>query len=203
MKRISLGIAFAAFALFISGQTVAPQPVVVDSTATSTVKQDNGAGRRHRPRRPQFTAEQMTKTMTEIMGLDEKQTAEVEKLNKKYSKLIEGLRPRGEGHRGEAGEGHRGGRGGGMGGHRGGMGGHGGGMGGMFNRGDGPNPEFIAHILEMVNDEQEAYDKKLKKILNEEQMETYTESIKQHFASQWMVKEFLMRQSEQTPPAQQ
>lgn len=89
-----------------------------------------------------------------------------------------------------------------MGGHRGGMGGHGGGMGGMFNRGEGPNPEFIAYILEMVNDEQEAYDKKLKKILNEEQMETYTESIKQHFASQWMVKEFLMRQSEQEQPAQ-
>lgn len=82
------------------------------------------------------------------------------------------------------------------------MGGHRGGMGGMFNRGEGPNPEFIAYILEMVNDEQEAYDKKLKKILNEEQMETYTESIKQHFASQWMVKEFLMRQSEQEQPTQ-
>lgn len=227
MKRLSLSTAFAAIALFVTAQTVSPDttqfdpqlppppPEAFQGDSLAPPPPPQGNRQRRGPRRPRFTAEQMTTTMTEVLGLDEKQAKEVEKLNKKNSTLIEGFRrqrpdsingeargPRGGGHRGMRG---MGGPGGGM--PPGGMGGGmpGGGMppegmgGGMGFRGNRPSREdFEARLIQMGED-QEKYDKKLAKILNDEQMETYTESIKQHFASQWMMKEFLYGPQQAAP----
>ncbi len=159
-----------------------------------------------------ITHEQMTEKMVSELQLNEKQTKKVTKLNKKYKTLIEGERlqsgepgsgmqkERPQGQRPQSGNrpsgrpsggGSMGGRGGGFGGgFGGGMAGHGGGMqggprGGMPQGGPGEQNSYD------YDKQQAKYDKKIKKILSDEQYEGYLK-LKPQFASQRRIREFLM-----------
>ena len=166
-----------------------------------------------RPRMKKMTHEQMTAKMVRELKLDEKQTKKVTKLNKKYKKLIEGDSQEGQGgQRPPMGQGRPGGNhggggqpggggfgggmpGGGMGGPGGG-GGFGGGMpggGGMGGPGGGMPPgEGGSQQTSYNYDKQQTnYDKKLGKILTDEQYEGYLK-LKPQFYSQRRIREFLM-----------
>ena len=127
--------------------------------------------------RPQrLTVAEVNTKMQEELKLDAAQLKEVEKLNKKYSSLYEGMSMGG-------GAGMGGGRpggapmgGGGMGMDMGGGGGApmGGGMGGNSNSVRfTPSQTTPEHLAKKQQIQQEAYEKKLKKILTEEQYATY------------------------------
>jgi hypothetical protein len=161
-----------------------------------------------------LTQEQMTKKMVSELKLDEKQTKKVTKLNKKFKTLIEGeqqdnmkgQRPpmgqgRPDGNRGggrPSGGGFGGGMPGGGMGSPGGAGGFGGGMGGPGGGGmqGGPSGMPPGEGAQQQNSydydkQQTKYDKKIRKILTEEQYEGYLK-LKPQFYSQRKIREFLM-----------
>ena len=133
-----------------------------------------GGPQGQRPQR--LTVDQVNTKMQEELKLDEAQMKEVTKLNKKYSSLYEGMSMGGGGGFG----GGRPGGGGGapMGGGGGGdFGGGGGGMGGGMGNANGvrftPSQTTPEQLAKKQQIQQEAYEKKLKKILSEEQYATY------------------------------
>ncbi len=223
MKRFSLTTAIAAIALLVQAQAVVPDTVAPGEMPPPPPEQNDQQHQRpHRPRHPRFTVEQMTNTMVEVLGLNEKQAKNVAKLNEKYSTLIEGPKPDkakakdGDNKRPDMPQGGR--PGGGMGGHGGpggGMGGPGGGGPGMGGPGMGgpggqggpgmggpgmgmmPRSQDFEDKLIKMSEDQEKYDKKLKKILKGDQMDTFVESVKPHFASQWMLSEFILNGNQQ------
>ena len=162
-----------------------------------------------------MTQKQMTEKMICELKLDEKQAKKVTKLNKKFKTLIEGEQqdnmkgqrpPMGQGRP----DGNRGGGrpsgggfggdmpGGGMGGP-GGAGGFGGGMGGRGGggmqggpRGGMPPGEGGQQQASYDYDKQQTkYDKKIRKILSDEQYEGYLK-LKPQFYSQRRTRDFLM-----------
>ena len=156
-----------------------------------------------RPQRmKRITQEQMTKKMVSELKLDEKQTKKVTKLNKKFKKLIEGEQPdKAKGQRPPMGQGrpggnHGGGAPGGMGGpggggFGGGMGGPGGG-GGMQGgpRGSMPPGGESQQASYNYDKQQLKYDKKLRKLLSDDQYEGYLK-LRPEFHSQRRIREFL------------
>ena len=164
-------------------------------------------GENTRPQRKQrITHEQMTEKMVADLKLDAKQTKQVTKLNKKFKTLIEGSQPQGKpGQRPPMGQGGRpsGGMGGpgGVGGF-GGAGGFGGGMpgGGMGGPGGGMQggprggmpPGGAGQTSEYDYEKQQAkYDKKMRKLLSDEQYDGYLK-LKPQFASQRRIRDFLI-----------
>ena len=161
-----------------------------------------GATAQMRPQR--ITQEQMTKKMVSELKLDEKQTKKVTKLNKKFKKLIEGEQPdKAKGQRPPMGQGrpggnHGGGAPGGMGGPGG--GGFGGGMGapdGGFGggmqggpRGSMPLGGESQQASYNYDKQQLKYDKKLRKLLSDDQYEGYLK-LRPEFHSQRRIREFL------------
>ncbi|WP_288281102.1 hypothetical protein [uncultured Prevotella sp.] len=154
------------------------------------------------PKRKHVSYEQMTALMTKELQLDAKQQKKVAKLNKKYKTLIEGEeRKTPERQRPDMGDMPQGGPDGGFGGGGDfGGGGFGGGMpgempcgrGGMGRPMGGGMPGGQAAEKSYDYDKkQQIYDKAIKKILSESQMQGY-EKIKPQFASQRRVKEFLL-----------
>ena len=166
-----------------------------------------------RPQRmKRITQEQMTRRMVRELMLDEKQTKKVTKLNKKFKKLIEGEQqdnmkgrrpPMGQGrpggnHGGGApggmgvpgGGGFGGGSfgGGGFGGGRGGPGGGGGMQGGP--RGSMPPGGESQQASYNYDKQQLKYDKKLRKLLSDDQYEGYLK-LRPEFHSQRRIREFL------------
>ena len=158
-----------------------------------------------RPQRmKRITQEQMTKKMVSELKLDEKQTKKVTKLNKKFKKLIEGEQPdKAKGQRPPMGQGrpggnHGGGAPGGMGGPGG--GGFGGGMGapdGGFGggmqggpRGSMPPGGESQQASYNYDKQQLKYDKKLRKLLSDDQYEGYLK-LRPEFHSQRRIREFL------------
>ena len=163
-----------------------------------------------RPQRmKRITQEQMTRRMVRELMLDEKQTKKVTKLNKKFKKLIEGEQQDNmKGQRPPMGQGRPGGNhgggapGGGMGGPRGGgfgggsfgsgMGGPGGGGGMQGGPGGGMPPGEGSQQQASYNyDKQQLkYDKKLRKLLSDDQYEGYLK-LRPEFHSQRRIREFL------------
>ncbi len=205
MISLILGIMLTSGAM---AQDTLPEP---PSAASDSQQQQEDEHARPQ-REPRFTHEQMTEKMIAELKLDEKQTKKISKLNKKYKTLIEGSQPMGmPGQRPPMEKGSRpsgGGFGGGMpGGGMGGPGGMGGGMsGGMGDRGgmgrgmggdmQGPRGGMPSggpgRSSEYDYDkQQEKYDKKIRKLLSDEQYEGYLE-LKPQFASQRRIREFLM-----------
>ena len=131
--------------------------------------------------RPQrLTVDQVNTRMQEELKLDEAQMKQVVKLNKKYSSLYEGMAMGGVGGFG-GGRPMGGGGGAPMGGGGGGdFGGGGGGMGGGMGNANSvrftPSQTTPEQLAKKQQIQQEAYEKKLKKILSAEQYATY-ESI--------------------------
>lgn len=133
-----------------------------------------GGPQGQRPQR--LTVDQVNTKMQDELKLDEAQMKEVAKLNKKYSSLYEGMAMSGGG-------GFGGGRpmgggapmGGGGGGDFGGGGGAGmgGGMGNANSVRFTPSQTTPEQLAKKQQIQQEAYEKKLKKILSEEQYATY------------------------------
>lgn len=126
--------------------------------------QDNDV-KKMAPRMKPFTVEDANTYMAQELHLDEKQLKKVKKLNKKYTTLIEGEKPKMpegmvKGHIG-GGKGFQGGRAPG-GGPNGGFPGHG---------PDGGSPGGVSSVD--YDAQQKSYDKKLKKILDEEQYSGY------------------------------
>lgn len=169
------------------------------ATAQSTGETQRADGpsdmamRPHRMKR--LTQEQMTQKMIDELKLDEKQTQKVTKLNKKFKKLIEGEQPDNmKGQRPPMGQGRPGGNrgGGGMhGGGFGGMGGPGGGFGGGMGGPGGMPPGGGSQQASYDYDkQQEKYDKKIRKLLTDNQYESYLK-LKPEFHSQRRVREFL------------
>lgn len=162
-----------------------------------------------RPQRmKRITQEQMTRRMVRELMLDEKQTKKVTKLNKKFKKLIEGEQQDNmKGRRPPMGQGRPGGNqgggapGGGMGGpggggfgggsFGGGMGGPGGG-GGMQGgpRGSMPPGGESQQASYNYDKQQLKYDKKLRKLLSDDQYEGYLK-LRPEFHSQRRIREFL------------
>lgn len=150
------------------------------------------------PKRKHISYEQMTALMTKELQLNAKQQKKVAKLNKKYKTLIEGEeRKAPERQRPDMGDMPQGGPDGGFGGggdfggggFGGGMPGGGGGMGRPM--GGGMSGGQAAEKSYDYDKKQQKYDKAIKKILSESQMQGY-EKIKPQFASQRRVKEFLL-----------
>jgi hypothetical protein len=165
-----------------------------------------------RPQRmKRITQEQMTRRMVRELMLDEKQTKKVTKLNKKFKKLIEGEQQDNmKGQRPPMGQGRPGGNqgggapGGGMGGPGGGgfgggssgggmQGGPGGGGGMQGGPGGGMPPGEGSQQQASYNyDKQQLkYDKKLRKLLSDDQYEGYLR-LKPQFYSQRRIREFLL-----------
>ena len=168
-----------------------------------------------RPQRmKRITQEQMTRRMVRELMLDEKQTKKVTKLNKKFKKLIEGEQQDNmKGQRPPMGQGRPGGNqgggapGGGMGGPGGGGFGGGGFGGGSFGGGMGgpggggmqggpgggmPPGEGSQQQASYNYDKQQLkYDKKLRKLLSDDQYEGYLR-LKPQFYSQRRIREFLL-----------
>ena len=189
--------------------------MMLSGSAMAQESQPNGQNSKGmRPKRVRMTQEQMTEKMVSDLKLDEKQTKKVAKLNKKFKTLIEGEQqdnmkgqrpPMGQGRP----DGNRGGgrpSGGGFGGGMpgGGMGGPGGagGFGGMGGRGGGgmqggprggmPPGEGSQQQASYDYDKQQTkYDKKIRKILSDEQYEGYLK-LKPQFYSQRRTRDFLM-----------
>ena len=134
-----------------------------------------GGPQGQRPQR--LTVDQVNTKMQEELKLDEAQMKEVAKLNKKYSSLYEGMAMSGGGGFG-GGRPMGGGGGAPMGGGGGGdFGGGGGGMGGGMGNANSvrftPSQTTPEQLAKKQQIQQEAYEKKLKKILNEEQYANY------------------------------
>ena len=133
-----------------------------------------GGPQGQRPQR--LTVDQVNTKMQEELKLDEAQMKEVAKLNKKYSSLYEGMAMSGGGGFG-GGRPMGGGGGAPMGGGGGGdFGGGGGGMGGGMGNASvrfTPSQTTPEQLAKKQQIQQEAYEKKLKKILNEEQYANY------------------------------
>ncbi len=132
-----------------------------------------GGPQGQRPQR--LTVDQVNTKMQEELKLDEAQMKEVAKLNKKYSSLYEGMAMSGGGGFGGGrpmGGGGGAPMGGGGGGDFGGGGGMGGGMGNASVRFT-PSQTTPEQLAKKQQIQQEAYEKKLKKILNEEQYANY------------------------------
>ena len=149
-----------------------------------------GAMAQMRPQR--ITQEQMTRRMVRELMLDEKQTKKVTKLNKKFKKLIEGEQQDNmKGQRPTMGQGRPGGNHGG-GAPGGGMGGPGGGGGMQGGPGGGMPPGEGSQQQASYNyDKQQLkYDKKLRKLLSDDQYEGYLR-LKPQFYSQRRIREFL------------
>ena len=158
-----------------------------------------------RPQRmKRITQEQMTRRMVRELMLDEKQTKKVTKLNKKFKKLIEGEqqdnmkgqrppmgqgRPGGNQGGGAPGGGMGGPGGGGFGGGMGGPGGGGGGMQGGPRSGMPPSGESQQASYN-YDKQQLKYDKKLRKLLSDDQYEGYLK-LRPEFHSQRRIREFL------------
>lgn len=140
--------------------------------------QDNDV-KKMAPRMKPFTVEDANAYMAQELHLNEKQLKKVKKLNKKYTTLIEGEKPKmPEGMvkgRISGGKGFQGGGapGGGPNGGFPGGGPNGGGPGGGPNGGGFPGhgPGGVSSVD--YDAQQKSYDKKLKKILNEEQYSGY------------------------------
>ena len=152
-----------------------------------------GATAQMRPQR--ITQEQMTKKMVSELKLDEKQTKKVTKLNKKFKKLIEGEQPdKAKGQRPPMGQGRPGGMGGpGGGGFGGGMGAPDGGFGGGMQggpRGSMPPGGESQQASYNYDKQQLKYDKKLRKLLSDDQYEGYLK-LRPEFHSQRRIREFL------------
>lgn len=148
------------------------------------------------PKMKHLTVDSVNRYMAEHLQLTAKQEKQVRKLNAQYAEVIEGKHPDG---RGPAAGGNRqppqGGRGqdghGGMGGP--GMGGPGD-MGGPGMRGPGGESSSSgsqSDPFEELEKKQAKYEKKLAKILTEQQYAGY-EKIKPSFASQRMNSDFLL-----------
>lgn len=133
-------------------------------------------GENTRPQRKQrITQEQMTEKMVADLKLDAKQTKQVTKLNKKFKTLIEGSQPQGKpGQRPPMGQGGR---------PSGGM--QGGPRGGMPPGGAGQTSEYD------YEKQQAKYDKKIRKLLSDEQYDGYLQ-LKPQFASQRRIRDFLI-----------
>jgi hypothetical protein len=173
---------------------------------------DGQESRVMRPKRVRMTQEQMTEKMVSDLKLDEKQAKKVTKLNKKFKTLIEGEQqdnmkgqrpPMGQGRPdgnlgggrpgggfgggmpsgGMGGPGGAGGFGGSMGGRSGGM--QGGPHGGMPPTGNQQQSSYD------YDKQQTKYDKKIRKILSDEQYEGYSK-LKPQFYSQRRIREFLL-----------
>lgn len=134
-----------------------------------------GGQQGQRPQR--LTVAQVNTKMQEELKLDAAQLKEVEKLNKKYSSLYEGMSMGGGAGMG-GGRPMGGGGGAPMGGGGGGdFGGGGGSMGGGMGNANGvrftPSQTTPEQLAKKQQIQQEAYEKKLKKILSEEQYATY------------------------------
>jgi hypothetical protein len=132
-----------------------------------------GGPQGQRPQR--LTVDQVNTKMQEELKLDEAQMKEVAKLNKKYSSLYEGMAMSGGGGFG-GGRPMGGGGGAPMGGGGGGDFGGGGGMGGGMGNANvrfTPSQTTPEQLAKKQQIQQEAYEKKLKKILNEEQYANY------------------------------
>ena len=158
-----------------------------------------------RPQRmKRITQEQMTRRMVRELMLDEKQTKKVTKLNKMFKKLIEGEqqdnmkgqrppmgqgRPGGNQGGGAPGGGMGGPGGGGFGGGMGGPGGGGGGMQGGPRSGMPPSGESQQASYN-YDKQQLKYDKKLRKLLSDDQYEGYLK-LRPEFHSQRRIREFL------------
>jgi hypothetical protein len=189
--------------------------MMLSGSAMAQESQPNGQNSKMRPKRVRLTQEQMTEKMVSDLKLDEKQAKKVTKLNKKFKTLIEGeqqdnmkgQRPpmgqgRPDGNRG-GGRPSGGGFGGGMpGGGMGGPGGAGGFGGGMGGRGGGgmqggphggmpPGEGGQQHASYDYDKQQTKYDKKIRKILSDEQYEGYLK-LKPQFYSQRRTRDFLM-----------
>lgn len=189
--------------------------MMLSGSAMAQESQPNGQNSKMRPKRVRLTQEQMTEKMVSDLKLDEKQAKKVTKLNKKFKTLIEGeqqdnmkgQRPpmgqgRPDGNRG-GGRPSGGGFGGGMpGGGMGGPGGAGGFGGGMGGRGGGgmqggphggmPPGEGGQQQASYDYDKQQTkYDKKIRKILSDEQYEGYLK-LKPQFYSQRKTHDFLI-----------
>jgi hypothetical protein len=166
-----------------------------------------------------MTHEQMTSKMITDLKLNEKQAKKIKKLNKKYASIIEGPQrsQANKGKQGNSGNAPQGGPGGNMGGGM--MGGPGGNMGGgmmggapgggpggnmgggmMGGPGGGPQgqrPQGMGQSdddsMDLSGKKMAKYEKKLKSILTDSQYEGF-EKIRPKFASQIMVKRFLLGQ---------
>ncbi len=145
-----------------------------------------------------FTVDSLNQYMVANLSLTAKQEKKVRKLNEKYSEVIEGMKPQGSGQGSrQAGPpqmppGGRGGQGGPppMGGP--GQGGFGqGGPGGMPPQMGGSGSASQDPFTQM-EEKQSAYEKKLQKILTDEQYAGY-EKVKPKLASQRMLRDFLFR----------
>ncbi len=208
---------------FILGLTLTCEIMAQDTLLVSPSTDDQHAKSQKVKR---YTHEQMTEKMVADLKLDEKQTKKVGKLNKKYKTLIEGSQPVGmpnerppmeQGNRpsgggfggGMPGGGMGGGMSGGMGGGMGGPGGMGGGMGGPSGmsgmgcgmggpRGGRPSGGPGRTSEYDYDKQQTKYDKKLHKLLSDEQYEGYLK-LKPLFASQRRIREFLMGSNAELP----
>lgn len=165
-----------------------------------------------------MTHDQMTTKMVSELKLNEKQAKKIKKLNKKYASLIEGPQrsQAKKGQQSKSGQAPQvgpsggmmgGGPGGGSGGNMGGGmmggapgGGPGGNMGGGMMGGPGGGPQGQRpqgsgqseyDSLDLSGKKMAQYEKKLKAILSDSQYEGY-EKIKPKFASQIMIKRFLL-----------
>ncbi len=188
--------------------------VVAQNVNTATLDDNQTVGEKSQQKK-RVTQEEMTERMISELKLDAKQAEKVTSLNQRFKTLIEGEEetqmqgrrpPMGENSNGKFsggmsnGTGVPGGFGGGMNAQRGGnFGGgmpggsmSGGGMpgGGMGGPRGGMPPGHEQKSGYNYESKQLKYDKKIKKILTEEQFQDY-QKIKSDFASQKQIREFL------------
>ena len=189
--------------------------MMLSGSAMAQESQPNGQNSKMRPKRVRMTQEQMTEKMISELKLDEKQAKKVTKLNKKFKTLIEGEqqdnmkgqrppmgqgrpdgnrgggRPNGGGFGGGMPSGGMGGPGGasGFGGGRGGRGG--GGMQGGPRGGMPPGEGGQQQASYDFDKQQTKYDKKIRKILSDEQYDGYLK-LKPQFYSLRRTRDFLM-----------
>ena len=130
-----------------------------------------------------MTQEQITDKMVSDLKLDEKQAKKVTKLNKKFKTLIEGEQQDNmKGQRPPMGQGRPDGN---RGGGRPGGGMQGGPRGGMPPTGNQQQSSYD------YDKQQSKYDKQMRKLLSDEQYESYLK-LKPQFYSQRRIREFLM-----------
>src|SRR5574344_2877920 len=192
-------------------------PVCAQDESQNDITSDNKTGNRQMPTAGELeehvTVEQINSKMITDLKLTEQQAKDLKKLNKKYKSLIEGSesndgKPSSGGMGGHSGGsmgggmggsmgggmgGPGGGMGGGMGGPGGGMGGQGGemGQGGPDMSGSSSQQTTQEDYLDISGKKQTAYEKKLHKILTDEQFTGY-QNIKPMFESQKIIKRFLL-----------
>lgn len=138
----------------------------------------------------QMTVSQINDKMVTDLKLTEKQAKKVKKLNKKYAAIIEGNTTNKDGKQGRPSGPPPGGNGQRPQGGPGGMGGPNSGMGGRPGGPQGGPGMSADSNSKSLDEQQEAYEKKLKKILSEEQYEGY-KNIRPQFFSQKVMRRFL------------